>query len=99
MEAFAFITIFFNLGVYNAKLCNKSIHRPTPHPGGSHSSGEGSFAWEISTAERNKASTGGPLDSPHNISGLRLFAMLSGLPSNRTYPYRGEETVKAGRAE
>lgn len=27
-----------------------------------------------------------------HISGLRLFAMLSGLPSNWAYPYGGEET-------
>lgn len=53
---------------------------------------EEATAWEVSTAVRNKASTGGPLVFPHNISGLRLFAMLSGLPSNWAHPYRGEET-------
>lgn len=40
----------------------------------------------------------GPLLLPHNISGLLLFAMLSGLPSNWTCPYGGEGTVRAGRA-
>lgn len=58
---------FFFALRYNAKLCNNSILEARPKPGGRHSSGDCSSAWEVSTAGRNKASTGGPLGFPHNI--------------------------------